>query len=130
MHPLYEKQPTQNVEGLERAASLAGGLFFLSRGIRGRGLGGVLQLAIGGMALARGVTGQCQLKRKLDEYQSQQAEGEHNKQQGQHGIERYSHMPMESETISTDFAGEDDQAPNSRPMGHETHVEAGAEKRG
>lgn len=119
MHPLYEKQSNQNVEGIERAASLAGGLFFLSRGIRGRGLGGVLQLAIGGMALARGVTGQCELKRKLDEYKAQ----EKDQADGQHGVERYSHMPMESEVISPDFAGEDEQAPNSRPMGHETHVE-------
>ncbi len=116
MHPLYEKESTQNVEGLERAASVAGGLFLLGRGIRGRGIGGVLQLALGGMALARGITGECQLKRKLEERSSGKIGAD---DEGQHGIERYSHMPMDSEVISPDFAGEDDKAPNSLPMGHE-----------
>lgn len=126
MHPLYEKESTQNVEGMERAASVAGGLYLLSRGVRGRGISGVLQLALGGLALARGVTGECQLKRKLEAYRENQPESTDS---GQHGIERYSHMPMDSEVISPDFAGEDDTAPNSETMGHERQSQSAAATR-
>ncbi|HCJ30548.1 MAG TPA: DUF2892 domain-containing protein [Pseudomonas sp.] len=70
-------QASQNVHGWERAASIAGGLYFLGKGIGRGGLGGLLQLAMGGMALARGVTGHCEAKRVLCEVneQAKMAEG-------------------------------------------------------
>jgi hypothetical protein len=126
MHPLYEKESTQNIEGVERAASIAGGLLLLGRGIRGRGVSSVLQLALGGMALMRGVTGECQVKRKLEQYRDSQSDSDKG---GQTGIERYSHMPMDSEVISPDFAGEDDKAPNSETMGHERQSQSAAATR-
>ncbi|MFC3606520.1 YgaP-like transmembrane domain [Stutzerimonas tarimensis] len=54
-----------NVHGWERTASIAGGLLFLGKGLRRGGIGGLLQLALGGMALARGMTGHCEAKRVL-----------------------------------------------------------------
>ncbi len=70
-------QASQNVHGWERAASIIGGLYFLGKGLGRGGLGGVLQLAVGGMALARGVSGQCEAKRMLSEAneQARMAEG-------------------------------------------------------
>lgn len=67
MNPIFSKNASQNVHGWERAASIAGGLVFLAKGLGRGGLGGMLQLAIGGMALARGVTGHCEAKRVLCE---------------------------------------------------------------
>ena len=67
MNSIFPKNATQNVHGWERAASIAGGLVFLAKGLGRGGLGGMLQLAIGGMALARGVTGHCEAKRVLCE---------------------------------------------------------------
>nr|WP_241666557.1 DUF2892 domain-containing protein [Stutzerimonas nosocomialis] len=58
---------TENVHGWERTASVVGGLYFLGKGLRRGGIGGLLQLAVGGMALARGVTGHCEAKRVLCE---------------------------------------------------------------
>lgn len=68
---------SQNVHGWERAASIAGGLYFLGKGLSRGGLGGVLQLAMGGLALARGMTGHCEGKRVLCEVaeQAKMAEG-------------------------------------------------------
>ena len=79
------KQSEQNVHGWERAMSLAGGLYFLAKGLRHGGLSGLLQLGIGGMAVARGVTGHCEAKRVFNEVSEQagQAEG------------RSHHMPFE-----------------------------------
>ncbi len=70
-------QASQNVHGWERAASIAGGLYFLGKGLSRGGLGGLVQLAMGGMALARGVTGQCEGKRVLCDVaeQAKMAEG-------------------------------------------------------
>ncbi len=70
-------QASQNVHGWERAASLAGGLYFLGKGLSRGGLGGLIQLAMGGMALARGVTGHCEAKRVLCDVneQTKMAEG-------------------------------------------------------
>lgn len=70
-------QASQNVHGWERAASIAGGLYFLGKGIGRGGLGGLLQLAMGGMALTRGITGHCEAKRVLCEVneQAKMAEG-------------------------------------------------------
>ncbi len=78
-------QTSQNVHGWERAASIAGGLYFLGKGIGRGGLGGLLQLAMGGMALARGVTGHCEAKRVLCEVNDQAKMAEGN----------YRSMPLE-----------------------------------
>ncbi|GGK06317.1 YgaP-like transmembrane domain [Pseudomonas matsuisoli] len=56
-----------NVHGWERAASIAGGLLLLGKGVRKGGLGGMLQLAMGGMAVARGFSGKCAAKRAIAE---------------------------------------------------------------
>lgn len=70
-------QASQNVHGWERAASIAGGLYFLGKGLSRGGFGGLVQLAMGGLALARGVTGHCEGKRVLCEVseQAKMAEG-------------------------------------------------------
>ena len=67
----------QNVQGWERVASLTGGLYLLGKGLRRGGLGGLLQIGMGAMTLARGVTGHCEAKRVLSEVneQAKQAEG-------------------------------------------------------
>jgi len=62
---------TPNVHGWERAASIAGGLYFLGRGLSRGGLGGLLKVAVGGLALARGITGHCEAKRVLCEMNEQ-----------------------------------------------------------
>jgi len=49
----------KNVHGLERASSLAGGALMVSKGLRHGGLVGLLQIAVGGLALARGFSGHC-----------------------------------------------------------------------
>lgn len=67
MNSIFSKNTSQNVHGWERAASIAGGVVFLAKGLGRGGLVGMLQLAIGGMALARGVTGHCEAKRVLCE---------------------------------------------------------------
>lgn len=53
---------TRNVHGWERASSLAGGALMISKGLRHGGLIGLLQIVVGGMALARGVSGHCSTK--------------------------------------------------------------------
>jgi len=62
-----------NVHGLERASSLAGGALMFSKGLRRGGLVGLLQMAVGGLAVARGVSGHCATKawwlRHRQEYQ-------------------------------------------------------------
>lgn len=55
----------QNVHGWERTLSIAGGVFLLVCGLRKGGLTGLAELGLGGMALARGMTGQCAAKRAL-----------------------------------------------------------------
>lgn len=116
MNRLFDKTQPQNVHGLERAASLAGGAVLLGRGLRRGGLMGMLQLAMGGMALLRGVSGRCEMKRKLAELEAQA------QSQQPSGIERYSHMPLDSEVHSPDFERPDVALPDATPMGHETHV--------
>lgn len=108
---LYDANAPQNVQGWERAASVAGGLMLLKRGMRTSGIGSVLELALGAMVLMRGVTGQCEMKRQLVAKQS----GDHA------GKERYSHMPMDSEVHSPDFQDPATRMPDTTPMGHETH---------
>ncbi|MFG0409203.1 DUF2892 domain-containing protein [Pseudomonas sp. FYR_11] len=70
----HSAAPSQhNVHGLERASSLAGGALMFSKGLRRGGLVGLLQMAVGGLAVARGVSGHCATKawwqRHRQEYQ-------------------------------------------------------------
>ncbi|BBH44876.1 YgaP-like transmembrane domain [Pseudomonas sp. KU43P] len=51
-----------NVQGLERLGSLAGGALMVTKGLRHGGLIGMLQVVIGGLAVARGVSGHCSTK--------------------------------------------------------------------
>ena len=64
MLDIHSAQPSQshNVHGVERASSLAGGALMISKGLRHGGLVGLLQIVIGGMALARGIRGHCSAK--------------------------------------------------------------------
>lgn len=115
MNRLFDKTAPQNVHGWERTASVAGGLMLLGKGLRRGGLSGMLQLAMGGMALARGMSGRCEAKRILTEMEHEpQHQDVANKQ-------RYSHMPMDSEVHSPDFAEPEVTLPDATPMGHETH---------
>lgn len=98
---------TQNVEGLERKLSVAGGLGMLVCGLRHGGLFGLLAAAAGGMALYRGVTGHCELKEKLCSHSTDS------------DIARYAHMPMDSEVRTPDFRNPQTGMPDSTPMGHE-----------
>lgn len=63
----------RNVHGLERVSSLAGGALMISKGLRHGGLLGMLQVAVGGLALARGLSGHCSTKawwlRHREQYQ-------------------------------------------------------------
>lgn len=62
----FQSRPVQNVHGWERAGSLAGGVLMMGKGLRRGGIIGLAQLAIGGMALARGITGHCSAKTLLE----------------------------------------------------------------
>ena len=55
-----------NVHGWERAGSLAGGLVMVGKGLRRGGIFGLIQVAIGGVALARGITGHSSAKSLLE----------------------------------------------------------------
>ncbi|MDF2641195.1 MAG: hypothetical protein K0R45_467 [Pseudomonas sp.] len=68
-HTLHA-QPPQNVHGWERIGSLAGGVLMMGKGLRRGGIVGLVQLAIGGAALARGITGHCSAKSKLEQGRS------------------------------------------------------------
>jgi len=67
-----------NVRGLERVSSLAGGALMFSKGLRHGGLVGLLQMVVGGLAVARGVSGHCSTKawwqRHRQEYQRLRAD--------------------------------------------------------
>ncbi|MDE1168878.1 MAG: DUF2892 domain-containing protein [Pseudomonas sp.] len=56
----------QNVHGWERAGSLATGVVMVGKGLRRGGLFGLVQIAIGGVALARGITGHSSTKALLE----------------------------------------------------------------
>ena len=58
---------SKNVHGLERIGSLAGGVMMVGKGLRRGGIFGLIQVAIGGVALARGFTGHSSLKDKLEQ---------------------------------------------------------------
>lgn len=62
-----DKSLSQNVHGWERAISVAGGLMMLGKGVRRGGFIGLLRIAMGGMALARGLTGHCEAKRLISD---------------------------------------------------------------
>lgn len=116
MNQILENNPSQNVHGWERTASLVGGLILLGEGFRRGGVGGWLQLGVGGMALVRGMTGRCELKRILTETPVRLASAD--------PIQRYAHMPLDSEVRSPDFEDADTTLPDTTPMGHEAHPEA------
>jgi hypothetical protein len=118
MSRLFDKTAPQNVHGWERTASVAGGLMMLGRGLRRGGITGMLQLAMGGMALARGISGRCEAKRMLTE------QDHPHQQQNLADKQRYSHMPLDSEVHSPDFAEPDVTLPDTTLMGHETHLDS------
>ena len=62
----FQTQPTQNVQGWERIGSLAGGVVMVGKGLRRGGVFGLIQVAIGGVALARGITGHSSAKSLLE----------------------------------------------------------------
>ncbi|WP_268977570.1 YgaP-like transmembrane domain [Pseudomonas saliphila] len=51
--------------GMERVISVAGGALLLSKGLRKGGLFGLISLAMGGAAIYRGMTGHCEMKKKM-----------------------------------------------------------------
>ena len=61
-----EGKPQQNVQGWERVGSLAGGVLMMGKGLRRGGFFGLIQLAIGGAVLARGITGHCSAKSMVE----------------------------------------------------------------
>jgi uncharacterized membrane protein len=63
----FQARPTQNVHGWERIGSVAGGVMMVGKGLRRGGVFGLLQVAIGGVALARGFTGHSSLKDQLEQ---------------------------------------------------------------
>jgi uncharacterized membrane protein len=63
----FQARPTQNVHCWERIGSVAGGVMMVGKGLRRGGIFGLLQVAIGGVALARGFTGHSSLKDKLEQ---------------------------------------------------------------
>ena len=62
----FQTHSEQNVHGWERAGSVAGGVVMMGKGLRRGGIFGLIQVAIGGAALARGITGHCSLKSKIE----------------------------------------------------------------
>lgn len=61
-----QDKPEHNVQGWERAGSVAGGVIMVGKGLRRGGLLGMIQVAIGGVALARGITGHSSVKSLLE----------------------------------------------------------------
>ncbi|BBP78696.1 DUF2892 domain-containing protein [Pseudomonas gingeri NCPPB 3146 = LMG 5327] len=64
--PFQSPDPRQNVQGWERIGSLAGGVVMMGKGLRRGGVFGLIQVAIGGVALARGITGHSSAKSLLE----------------------------------------------------------------
>jgi hypothetical protein len=62
----FQTHSEQNVEGWERIGSLAGGVVMVGKGLRRGGIFGLIQVAIGGVALARGITGHSSAKSLLE----------------------------------------------------------------
>jgi len=66
----FQSNPQQNVHGWERAGSLAGGVIMMGKGLRRGGFFGLIELAIGGAVLARGITGHCSAKGLIEKSRS------------------------------------------------------------
>jgi len=62
----FQTPSEQNVHGWERAGSVAGGVLMMGKGLRRGGIFGLIQVAIGGVALARGITGHSSLKSMIE----------------------------------------------------------------
>ena len=62
----FQTHSEQNVHGWERAGSVAGGIVMMGKGLRRGGIFGLIQVAIGGVALARGITGHSSLKSMIE----------------------------------------------------------------
>ncbi|KAB0502444.1 YgaP family membrane protein [Pseudomonas moorei] len=62
----FQTNTEQNVQGWERIGSLAGGVVMVGKGLRRGGIFGLIQVAIGGVALARGITGHSSAKSLLE----------------------------------------------------------------
>ncbi|KJZ33182.1 MULTISPECIES: DUF2892 domain-containing protein [Pseudomonas] len=62
----FQTPSEQNVHGWERAGSVAGGVVMMGKGLRRGGIFGLIQVAIGGVALARGITGHSSLKSMIE----------------------------------------------------------------
>lgn len=119
MNNSFEQAPIQNVGDIERVASVASGLMLVGKGLRRGGLIGILEFALGGMALARGFTGHCEAKRIVtDAMQDKQSKAALD--------QRYSHMPMDSEVRSPDFEKPAVKLPDAAPMGSEQQAGARA----
>lgn len=97
----------KNVTGPERAASVIGGLALVGSGLRSRGLRGLLQITLGGMALLRGATGHCELKKRIAE----------QRRSGTPNIERYAHMPLDSDVRTSTVTSPQASPPDNPPMG-------------
>ena len=62
----FQTPSEQNVQGWERIGSIAGGAVMVGKGLRRGGIFGLIQVAIGGVALARGITGHSSAKSLLE----------------------------------------------------------------
>lgn len=62
----FQSPSEQNVQGWERIGSVAGGVVMVGKGLRRGGIFGLIQVAIGGVALARGITGHSSAKSLLE----------------------------------------------------------------
>ncbi|MEX5685465.1 MULTISPECIES: DUF2892 domain-containing protein [Pseudomonas] len=62
----FQTHSDHNVQGWERIGSVAGGVVMVSKGLRRGGVFGLIQVAIGGVALARGITGHSSVKSLLE----------------------------------------------------------------
>lgn len=70
----FQSHTKQNVHGMERAGSLAGGILMVGKGLRRGGFFGLIELAIGGAVLARGITGYCGAKNLIEKSRDQMTE--------------------------------------------------------
>lgn len=76
LHTPPEQTDLPNLRGVERLASGFVGGWLIARGLRNGGVWGLLELAAGGMAIARGGSGRCSAKQALSPspYESQLAD--------------------------------------------------------
>ena len=62
----FQTHSDHNVQGWERIGSVAGGVVMVTKGLRRGGVFGLIQVAIGGVALARGITGHSSVKSMIE----------------------------------------------------------------